>query len=391
MDSAKYNLVVIGFSCFEGMAPSKRLRNLFDPLIKKNLINVNNLIFKEEIVEPIAEYGEIDSINYRVIGYKITNILTVLNFFFIGLHFLKKNKRPNYINIIYNYNGPDIQNIIFLLFGRFIGYKIICDIVEDQRYNRKVSFLNSIRITSSILLLRHSRYFANSLIGISEHLRYRLKAISKNKIPVFLIPISVNLENFENSNHIKANSNLKIFYGGSFTEKDGIEHLIDAFDEVAKKHNNIELVITGRGIKSDLDRLNYLINKAVYKDKILFRGFLNATDYYSLLNECDIFCMIRVDSKYANAGFPFKLGEYLASGKAIIATNVGDVPKYLINNVNAIVILPSSVKGLADSLSFLIENPDKMRSIGIEGRKTAETFFDSEKVSMKLYSILQLI
>lgn len=391
MNSPKYNVVVLGISCFEGMANPKRVRNLIIPLIRKNLINANNLIFREQIKESIPNSGRIDSINYKIIGYKLSNVLSVFRFYFNGIDFLREIKQSNCKNIIYNYGGPNIQNILFLICSKWHGYKIVCDIVEDNRYEPIENFINKIKAKSSLLLLRYSKYFADSLIGISEHLFRRLLMLSKNKIPVFLIPISVNLDYFNNNSYMSDNKDLKIFYGGSFNEKDGLEYLIGAFDEVTKKHMNVKLVITGIGIKSDMERVNNLINKAVNRDNILYKGFLNTSDYYTLLNECDIFCMTRINSNHANTGFPFKLGEFLASGKAVVATNVGDVPRYLINNVNAIVIMPNSVHQLTDALSSLIENPDKIRSIGIEGRKTAECFFDSEKVSMKLYSILQSI
>ncbi|MGB4844908.1 MAG: glycosyltransferase family 4 protein, partial [Ferruginibacter sp.] len=116
-------------------------------------------------------------------------------------------------------------------------------------------------------------------------------------------------------------------------------------------------------------------------------GYLSTDDYYTLLNQCDIFCMTRVNSKFANAGFPFKLGEFLASGKAIIATRVGDVPDYLFNDKNALVITPDSVEAIVNALEVLIENPDKRKALGIEARKTAEQHFDSENISMKLLSI----
>jgi glycosyltransferase involved in cell wall biosynthesis len=391
MSYPKYNIIVLDISCFEGMANTKRVRNLIIPLIRKNLINVKNLIFKEQIREQIEGNGKIDNIIYKVIGYKLTNVFTIFSFFSHGFIFIKKSKQSNQKNIIYNYGGPNIQNILFLLYGRLIGYKIICDIVEDSRYEPGESFITKIKSKSSLLLLIYSKYFADSLIGISEHLFKRLLFLSKNKIPVFLIPISVNLDYFNNNNIMRDNKELKIFYGGSFNEKDGLEYLIEAFDEVTKKHMNVKLIITGTSVNSDMERVNNLINKAVNKDKILYKGFLNTLDYYSLLNECDIFCMTRINSNHANTGFPFKLGEFLASGKAVVATNVGDVPRYLKNNVNAIVIMPNSVPQLADALSSLIENPDKIRSIGIEGRKTAECFFDSEKVSMNFFSILQSI
>ena len=391
MNSPIYNIVVLDISCFEGMATSKRVRNLIMPLISKNLVNANNLIFKEQVREQITGYGKIDNINYKLIGYKLTNIFTVFGFYLRGFIFLKKSKQSNHKNIIYNYGGPNIQNILFLIYGRLIGYKIICDITEDIRHEFKESFINRIKAKSSLLLLRYLKYFADSLIGISEHLVKRLLILSENKIPVFLIPISVNLDYFNNNSFTQDYEDLKIFYGGSFNEKDGLEYLIGAFDEVTKKHMNVKLVITGIGIKSDMERVNNLINKSINRDKILYKGFLSTNNYYTLLNECDIFCMTRINSNHANTGFPFKLGEFLASGKAVIATNVGDVPKYLTNDLNALLIEPNSVQQLADALSSLIENPDKIRAIGIEGRKTAECFFDSEKVSMKFYSILQSV
>ena len=47
---------------------------------------------------------------------------------------------------------------------------------------------------------------------------------------------------------------------------------------------------------------------------ILSTGFLLEDEYYKILPHSDVLLMTRINSKYANAGFPFKLGEYLASG-----------------------------------------------------------------------------
>ena len=170
-----------------------------------------------------------------------------------------------------------------------------------------------------------------------------------------------------------------------------MEYLIKAFDEVSLVHPDAELIFTGLGHKQDMDRINTQIENATNKDKIIYKGFLNTNDYYTLLNGCDIFCMTRVNSKFANAGFPFKLGEFLASGKAVIATNVGDVPNYLFNGVNAMVINPDSVEEIVDALLILIEHPDKRQVLGIEARKTAEKFFDSDTVGMKLLSIFHTV
>ena len=73
MNERKYNIVVLNISCFEWMAGSKRVRNLIDPLIKKKLIKVSNLIFHSANEIPRLKEGIENSINYKVIGFKLSN------------------------------------------------------------------------------------------------------------------------------------------------------------------------------------------------------------------------------------------------------------------------------------------------------------------------------
>lgn len=385
------NIVITGVSCFDGMASSMRVRNLFEPLVQKKLITASNLIYQKDNREPIGKQGVINNINFRIIGFSLANIFSVFTFFWGGISFLHQSKKKEHKNIVYNYNAPDIKNIFFILYAKLIGYKIIFDIIEDNSFEAHVGIINKFRIKSSVFLFKRSRHFASAMIGISDHLYKLIQTTSQNKIPAYLIPITVNLNYFKQTNLAVNKNKLQIFYGGSFGKKDGLEYLISAFDEVSKLHHNIDLILTGMGHKQDMDRINGQIEKAVNNNRIIYKGFLSTSDYYTLLNECDIFCMTRVNSKFANAGFPFKLGEFLASGKAVIATNVGDVPNYLFNGKNALVINPDSVKELVDALLLLIEDPVKRELLGTEARKTAERFFDSDVVGAKLLSIFKTV
>ncbi len=382
-----YNIVIMGVSCFDGMASSMRVRNLFEPLVQKELITASNLIYQKDNREPIGKKGSINNISFKVIGFRLTNIFSVFIFFFNGTSFLHSSKKKGYKNIIYNYNAPDIKNIFFILYAKLIGYKIIFDIIEDNSFEAHVGLINKLRIKSSVFLFKRSKYFANAMVGISDHLYKLIQTVTKNNIPVYLIPITVNLNYFKKINTTVQKKKLQIFYGGSFGKKDGLEYLIKAFDEVSQVHDNIDLILTGMGHKQDMDRINDQIEKAINKNRIIYKGFLSTSDYYTLLNDCDIFCMTRVNSKFANAGFPFKLGEFLASGKAVVATNVGDVSNYLFNGINALVINPDSVNELVDALLLLIEQPGKRQTLGVAARKTAEQFFDSDVVGAKLVSI----
>ncbi len=390
MVSTKCNIMIMGVSCFDGMASSTRVKNLIEPLINKNLVTAHNLIYQKDNREPIGKSGILNNINFKIIDFRLGNPFSIFSFWGSGMSFLKKNRKKGEKNILYNYNYADLKNIVFLLYARMIGYKIILDIIEDNRFERPDGFVNRFRLKTSIFLFRFSRKFTDYFVAISEQLYERVEQNAKGKVPVSLIPITVNLNYFKRNGYHADKNNLKIFYGGSYAVKDGLKYLIDAFDVVSKKDEGIQLILTGSApIKSDLEEIKTKIDKVAAKNRIRFMGFLKTEDYYNLLNNCDIFCMTRINSVYANAGFPFKLGEFLAAGKAVIATRVGDVPNYLFNDVNALVINPDSVEELSDAIMTVVNNPEKINTLGPEARKTAETYFDSEKVSMKLLSIFE--
>jgi glycosyltransferase involved in cell wall biosynthesis len=63
--------------------------------------------------------------------------------------------------------------------------------------------------------------------------------------------------------------------------------------------------------------------------------------------------MTRVGSGYANAGFPFKLGEFLATGNPVITTNVSDVSVYLENYKDCIIVTPEKINEVAASIRIL--------------------------------------
>jgi len=391
MSNLGLNIMVMGVSIFDGMAGSTRVRNLFAPLIGKGLLKASNLIYETDNKVPIGKEGRLNDINFRIIGFRLGNPFSIFSFWGRGMSFLRKNKQAGSKNIIYNYNYPDLKNIVFLMYGRMIGYKIVFDIIEDNRFEAHVGFVNKVRIKTSLVLFKLSRYFTKAYIAISDHLYKRAEENAKGKIPVHLIPITVNLDYFKINGHQVNKNELKIFYGGSFAPKDGLSYLLDAFEEVSKKDNNIKLVLTGLGNPADVDKIKEKISGSAAKERILFKGFLATDEYYAVLNSCDIFCMTRVNSKFANAGFPFKLGEFLASGKGVIATRVGDVPKYLHNGENSLLINPDSVSEIVQALSTFINTPEKINTLGAAARRTAETNFDSDKISMELLSIFNSI
>ncbi len=321
------------------------------------------------------------------------NFFSIISFLIQGLVFIQNNRKAQTKNICYVYNYPNVENFVFILFAKAIGYKIVFDIVEDYQFITDFKSLKGkFKTKSAIFMFEKMEYFANGCMAISMHLKKKCKRLSKNKFPVSLIPISTDLSHFSKISTIeKRDEFTTFFYGGSFGDKDGIDILLKAFEIVAAQDNNARLILTGTGSERHIKQLLNLLLKSNSKKNIKYLGYLPDKQYYQVLNNCDVMCMTRINSTFANAGFPIKLGEFLATGKTVICTPVGDVPHYLTHMENSIFIKPGNELSIADAMQYCIKNRELCKNIGKNGRKVVEENFDRINVSSKLLKFFQKI
>lgn len=98
--------------------------------------------------------------------------------------------------------------------------------------------------------------------------------------------------------------------------------------------------------------------------------------------------MTRNNTRFSNAGFPFKLGEYLATGNPVVTSQVSGIENYLVHKKSALFFEPGNVIELEKAISFLIENPSEAYLIGREGQKVFEDHFSADKNCKKLYEFI---
>jgi glycosyltransferase involved in cell wall biosynthesis len=86
--------------------------------------------------------------------------------------------------------------------------------------------------------------------------------------------------------------------------------------------------------------------------------------------------LARPDSLQAQAGFPTKLGEYLATGRPVVVTRTGEIGSYLVDGKSAYLAEPGNVKDIARQIDAVLSNPDAARVVGEAGRKVSIECFD---------------
>lgn len=375
----KTNIVILGVDYFGTMASAQRVRNLFDPLLDIPMLKVSNIIINESDKEIVT--SKVSRLSLR---FNYNNIFIVLYSICKGARFIIKHYKKNALNVIYHYDYPSVEYFFFIKIAKLLGYKIVYDIVENiEHYDEsKSSFTLKIKHFTSSKLLSQLNNKGSFCFAISKGLTDFLKLISAH---VIYLPISVNVEyvsNFKNWGKIVSDqTKVQVFYGGSFGFKDGFEYILKGFELACKSNDSIELILTGKEGKQMKGKVQSLIDSSKFKDRISFLGLLSTQEYFETMANADILCICRINSEYANYGFPFKLGEYLASGNSIITTNIGDVPLYLTHKKNALIIQPESESQICNSILILAQDKQLRARLGISAYKTALKYFSSNTIS----------
>ncbi|REG81416.1 glycosyltransferase [Algoriphagus antarcticus] len=378
------NILIFGIPLREGMAGSVRVRNLLYPMLDNTAVSLNNLYFALQ-ADRIDDRDRADELK---IDLDFKNPLSIISYLYKSVIFINHKFISKENNIFYLYEAPDIKTIIPLLYAKLLGYKIVLDIVEDNSQAASFGgFVNKLRIQSGSFILKNFQSFIDLNIVISSHLESLLLTYtSRNK--VLFIPVTMDISKFEKSEFMEKPV-ITLFYGGSFGKKDGLDLLLEAFEEVCEEYDTLRLVLTGKGENvEDFIKFMTLVRASKFLNRITYKGFVPSGEYQELLNSCDIFCVTRDNSGAANTGFPSKLAEYLATGRAVIVTNVGDVSNYLIDRENALLVRPMDLSSLVEAIKYLIEHPEQINQIGSKGRIVAINRFNNRTESKKLFTVL---
>ena len=201
---------------------------------------------------------------------------------------------------------------------------------------------------------------------------YRMKGCN-----VCVIPTVLDMKKYKRVRHIQ-NNKIIVSYAGSPARKDLIKNVIFALlklDEVER--NQIELHIYGATIKS-LQSLG-IADKEInaLNDCLFAHGRIPYEQVKDRISTSDYTILLRPNLRYANAGFPTKVGESMACGTPVIANITSDLGKYIIDGENGVVCkdetLDSCVCALKKILHISNQKHQKMRE---KAKLKAELSFD---------------
>jgi len=387
------NIVFLGtFPYPRGMAGTKRIQHAIDGLRKLDNVSLGVVILRQSTKLNVLA-GTHDGVRYETImGDLLRGKAAMMApiFYVRALQMIRKVFRADMKNILYVYGPPSLDNLPSIWRARKLGFKVVFDIVEDHdlAWSLCTSLWGHISNVVARLGTRRIVSIADGIVVITSHLKRKFLQLTSGNVPIHLRPISVDLDRFSSApQHLK--DPVTLFYGGGFGPQNGVDNLVKAFEILIERGFSLRLHLTGPDKGNQLETLLSLCRNAASRRQIKHFGYLDDERYYHALSQADIPCVPRTDIGYAHAGFPFKLGEYLATGKPVVVSAVSDVCRFVENLQHAVIVEPGSVESLTKGIHYLITHPDKASAIGERGRLAAREFFDYTTQALRLHTFLR--
>jgi glycosyltransferase involved in cell wall biosynthesis len=147
----------------------------------------------------------------------------------------------------------------------------------------------------------------------------------------------------------------------------GLDLLLEAF--LRMRSPSVSLKIAGAGKPGDIKRLTDLIKRLNLEKRVQYLGRVEEQEKLELLRTC---LFLAMPSRFE--GWGITAVEANAAGKAVLGTRISGLTEAVDNNKTACLIEPERVDQLASAMDFLVENEDKRRRLGRQGREWARKF-----------------
>ncbi|MGE5420562.1 MAG: glycosyltransferase family 4 protein [Chloroflexota bacterium] len=367
-----------GFTFPDGDAAANRVHSYSKGFIE-NGFNVHVICFANQYDAP--DDGIINGVKYyyafgkrkRSKFFIVRTSQKILKFF-KTLSLLRRINKKDKVAVIVVYTTIFGTHIYSWMLSRITGTRIIKEISEHpmKPYFNSGAFLTKI----GLLKLRTELYFTDGILCISKFLVEYFKSHGFDSRRLLIVPSTVDPSRF---NHDGLPSPCPYryigYFGGLTFERDNINLLVEAFAAIADKFPDMRLVLGGFSKPEEKKQLENLISDLGIGPRVVLLKYLPREEITRYIKHSDILVMVRGTDLKAQASFPSKIIEYLATAKPVITVNVGEIRDYLSDGVNAFIVEPGNSRAIAEKIESVLAGYEKALEVGHTGKELTHTIF----------------
>jgi glycosyltransferase involved in cell wall biosynthesis len=254
-------------------------------------------------------------------------------------------------------------------------------VVIHAHGGRLVSFAQNARNRRLIrLCLRSTTHLIAVARGVTQVLEEEL-----GESRVTFVPNGVDTDRFMPGPTEGGSRPPRVLYVGHLSERKGVLDLLTASQLLHSDGLVHELVLVGgRPDEGDEEyrRIEAEIEKQAGPVRIV--GSIEYEDMPAEYTDADIFCL----PSWWEA-MPLSILEAMASGKPVVATDVGDVSQLVVHGRTGLVIEPKSPDSLRDALASLLNDAAMRNAMGTAGRERAVEEFSSVTTHRRVCNVYE--
>jgi glycosyltransferase involved in cell wall biosynthesis len=176
---------------------------------------------------------------------------------------------------------------------------------------------------------------------------------------------------------------LCVLFLGRIHRKKGLEGLLAALPEIARKHPKVLLVVAGEGERSYVQHLRKLVRTANLDDHTLFTGLLAGEAKLGAFASAVSFVL-----PSSQENFAISVAEAMHMAVPVIVSDrVNSWPSVVEAGAGFVVAEAQMESELARRIDELLEAPDRARALGARGQAFARTRFTWPRVARDMTSL----
>jgi len=173
--------------------------------------------------------------------------------------------------------------------------------------------------------------------------------------------------------------NFKLLFVGRLNgprEQKGVDVLLKAMPLILEKHG-VMLNIIGTGSRAD--EYKKLAKDLKIDKRVEFSGRVEHEKLPERYANADLFVF-----PSRRESFGLVLAEAMAAGLPVVSTKVGAIPEVVEDGEAGILVQPDDPRKFAEAVNTLLNNPEKMKTMGLKGRERVRKYFTWDKVAMRV-------
>ncbi len=219
---------------------------------------------------------------------------------------------------------------------------------------------------------------ADVIVVVSQPMKEELTERGVDEDKILVNPNGVDLVKYNpgiNCSTVKANYKLQskttIGFIGTFAQWHGVVEMAKAIVHFFNHYNgkNVNFLLIGNGVL--IPDVKQIINNSKYNKNVVFTDEIPQDEAPEYLAACDIFLSPHIPNPDGSKffGSPTKLFEYMAMGKAIIASDLDQIGDILEHKKTAWLVEPGNIEDLSSAINILVHNKTLCKTLGLNARK----------------------